>query len=74
MVDPEISPTLEMYELGHKEGYYPLTLVFDRRDMFGNYYGAFDEERIDPKTAEEDILYQWQGGYNVNEDDIIEKS
>jgi len=63
-----------MYELEHKEGYCPYTLYFDRKDMYGNYYGWFDEERVDPQIAEDEILQQWQGGYHVTQDDLIHKS
>ena len=63
-----------MCESSLKEGYYPYAIFFDRKDMFGNYYGCFNEERVDPQAAEDEILQQWQGGYHISHNDIIEKS
>jgi hypothetical protein len=57
-----------------RDSYYPLTLFFDKKGAFGNFYGCFNAEKEAVRDAESDLINQWQGGYLVSEDDYIEKS
>lgn len=55
------------------KGQFPFTLYFDQRDNFGNYFGCFDSQKLSKEEAEKELLDHWQGGYNVTENDYIEK-
>ena len=58
----------------NEKGRMPFTLFFDTKQAFGNYIGWFDAEKPDIEEVEGDIMRQWQGGYIVTEEDLIEKS